>query len=81
MAGGPVRTIRIKVIPRARTPGLSPRDDGSWVARVAAPPVDGKANEELVRLVARHFGCPARRVWIKSGEASRTKVVCIEESP
>ena len=60
-----------------RIANVSP--DGSWIARVKAPPVDGKANAELIRLVASHFGLAASRVWIKSGAASRTKYVCLEE--
>ena len=66
-------------MPRARVSELTEQPDGSWRARVKAPPVDGKANDELIRLVARHFGLAPSRVWIKSGETSRTKLVCLEE--
>jgi uncharacterized protein YggU (UPF0235/DUF167 family) len=41
--------------------------------------VDGKANAELIRLVASHFGLASSRVSIKSGATSRTKYVCVEE--
>ena len=53
----PVVTLQIKVKPRAKASSLEQANDGTWVARLRAPPVDGKANEELVALVAKHFHC------------------------
>jgi uncharacterized protein (TIGR00251 family) len=52
--------------------------DGSWTARVKSPPVDGKANKELVALVADRFRCPKSAVSIKSGASGRSKLVKIE---
>jgi hypothetical protein len=52
--------------------------EGTWLARLKAPPVDGKANAELIRLVAKQFGCTRSAVSIKSGAGSRTKLVKIE---
>jgi uncharacterized protein (TIGR00251 family) len=49
--------------------------DGSLRVRVAAPPVDGAANEELVRTLARAFRIPAREVSITSGHTSKLKHV------
>ena len=46
--------------------------------RLAAPPVDGKANEELIALLAKHFGCRKADVSIKSGASGRMKLVRIE---
>lgn len=65
--------LEVKVKPNARASSLSQAEDGSWTARVKAPPVDGKANAELIRLVAAHFGCPKSAVSIKSGASGRTK--------
>lgn len=42
---------------------------------VAAPPVDGLANAELIRTLASHFGLPARQVTVVSGASGRSKVV------
>ena len=51
-------------------------------ARVSAPPEDGKANEALVRLIAKALGVGKTRVRIVSGEASRMKMIEAEtESP
>ena len=70
--------LRIKVKPRAGVSKLSQAEDGAWVARLKAPPVDGKANDELVGLVAKSFQCRKAAVTIKSGASSRTKLVRIE---
>jgi hypothetical protein len=42
--------------------------------------VDGKANEELIALVAAHFDCRKKAVSIKSGESSRLKRVVVDLS-
>ncbi|MDT8439236.1 MAG: DUF167 domain-containing protein [Wenzhouxiangellaceae bacterium] len=71
------RILEVHVKPRARSASLVRWEDGSWRAQLTAPPVDGKANKELIELVARHFGVPRRAVSIKSGAASRIKRVRI----
>jgi uncharacterized protein (TIGR00251 family) len=71
-------TIRVKVIPRSRATSLELMPDGTWVARVKSPPIDGKANQELVALVAEHFRSSKSLVSIKSGESGRLKLVRIE---
>ena len=73
-----MKTLQITVKPNARQNELK-EVDGRWVARVKAPPVDGKANLELIRLVAGHFGVPPSRVSIKTGAGARIKRVCVEE--
>ena len=73
------RTLQIKVKPNSRVSALEQAADGTWVARVKAPPVDGKANAELVELVAAHFGCRKSAVMIRSGASGRMKLVRIEE--
>jgi uncharacterized protein len=71
-------TLQVKVKPRARVSELSQVADGTWVAKLKSPPVDGKANEELVGLVAQTFRCRKSSVTIKSGAAGRTKLVRVE---
>jgi len=58
---------------------LSELDDGSWLARVKAPPVDGKANAAVVALVAKHFELRKAQVHIKSGASGRSKLVQLED--
>jgi len=70
--------IQVKVKPNARASVLEQAADGTWLAQLKSPPIDGKANEELVALVARRFGCAKAAVSIKSGAAGRMKLVRIE---
>ena len=67
--------IQVKVNPRAKVSSLEQLADGTWVARLKSPPVDGKANAELVELVAKHFHCRKADVSIKSGASGRIKMV------
>lgn len=71
--------IQVKVKPNARTESLQELPDGTWQAAVKAPPVDGKANEALTRLIADHFRVPRSRVTIRSGAGGRLKLVEIDE--
>jgi uncharacterized protein (TIGR00251 family) len=74
------RILQIKVKPNSRTSLIAQKDDGTWLAQIKSPPVDGKANEELIALVAKHFGCRKSEVSIKSGGSSRLKLVQIEQN-
>jgi uncharacterized protein (TIGR00251 family) len=67
----------VKAKPNSRESRLEQAADGSWVARLKSPPVDGKANAELIELVARHFGCRKADVTIRSGAGGRMKLVQI----
>ena len=69
--------IQVKVKPNSRASLVEKFDDGTWQAHIKSPPVDGKANEELIALVARHFGCRKSEVSIKSGGSSRLKLIQI----
>jgi len=71
-------TLQVKVKPRSKTSELVQSADGTWVARLKSPPVDGKANAELIALVAKKFHCGKAAVTIKAGAASRTKIVRVE---
>ena len=74
-----MKIIRIKVRPNARVSLLEGPDElGAWEAKLKSPPVDGKANKELVALVAARFGCPRAAVSIKAGASGRMKLVQIE---
>jgi len=71
------RIIQVKVTPRARESSLTQMPDGTWVAKLKSPPVDGKANAELIALVAEHFKCAKAAVSIKVGGSGRMKLVRI----
>ena len=70
--------LRVKVKPHARISELVQAADGTWLARLKSAPVDGKANEELVGLVAHLFKCPRASVSIKAGASGRTKLVKVD---
>jgi uncharacterized protein (TIGR00251 family) len=75
-----VPILQVKVKPRARTSSLEQTSDGTWLAKLKSPPIDGKANEELVTLVAERFRCRKAAVTIKSGATGRMKLVRVETS-
>jgi uncharacterized protein (TIGR00251 family) len=74
-----VKTIQVTVKPNARASELEELEDGTWLARLKAPPVDGKANAELVALVSRRFRQPKSRVSIKRGAMGRVKLVTVDD--
>jgi uncharacterized protein len=76
----PPRILQIKVKPNSRASLLEQNDDGTWLAQIKSPPVNGKANDELIALVAKHFRCRKSEVSIKSGGSSRVKLVQIEQN-
>jgi uncharacterized protein len=71
-------TLQVKVKPRAKASSLEVMPDGTWVARLKSPPVDGRANDELVALVAERFQCTKAAVQIKTGATARIKLVRVE---
>lgn len=71
--------LQIKVKPRSSLSELTQSTDGTWVAKLKSPPVDGKANEELVGLVADKFQCKKAAITIKAGASGRIKLVKVEQ--
>lgn len=67
--------ISVTVKPNSRNEEVTASADGSYTVRVAAAPVEGKANERVVALLARHFGVPKSRVAIARGAGGRRKIV------
>jgi uncharacterized protein (TIGR00251 family) len=72
-AGG-VR-LDVRVIPRAGRTAAAGERDGALLVRLAAPPVDGAANDALIAFLARALDVPRRSVTLVRGQASRTKTV------
>ncbi len=70
--------LRVRVKPRSPVAELTQAADGTWVAKLKSPPVDGRANAELIALVAEKFHCPKSAVTIKSGVTSRIKLVAVQ---
>ena len=74
----PPTIIQVKVKPNARTSTFEPAGDGTWLVQIKSAPIDGKANAELIALVADHFQCRKSAVSIKSGASGRMKLVRID---
>jgi uncharacterized protein (TIGR00251 family) len=70
--------LRIKVKPNSKNPRIEEAADGSLTVYLKSPPVEGRANEELIARLAARYRVPKARVRIKSGAASRNKLVEIE---
>jgi uncharacterized protein (TIGR00251 family) len=72
--------IRVKAKPGSRESSIEELEDGSFLVKLKAHPVDGKANAELIALLANYFKVSRASVKVKSGAGARTKLVSIEES-
>jgi uncharacterized protein len=71
-------TLELYVQPGARKSEFAGEHGGRTKIRLAAPPVEGRANEALIEFLARHYGVPRRSVRITAGLKSRLKRVTIE---
>jgi uncharacterized protein len=70
--------LRVRVTARASRDELAGLRDGVLHVRVSAPPVDGKANQAVCKLIARALGVAKTSVTVVKGERSRDKVVEID---
>lgn len=68
-------TLTLHIQPGAKKTEFAGRHGDALKIRLAAPPVDGKANEALVRFVAETLGLAKSAVNLKSGQTSRRKVL------
>ncbi|MDT5270524.1 MAG: uncharacterized protein QOH49_2710 [Acidobacteriota bacterium] len=72
---GGALVFAVRVVPRASKTAIAGEHDGALKVRVAAPPVEGAANAELTRFLAKLLGVPTRAVEIVGGHTSKTKVL------
>ena len=70
--------FRVRLVPRAGRSSVDGVVDGALRVRVTAPPVDGAANEALVRLLATELALPRSAVRIVAGAGARSKVVALD---
>jgi uncharacterized protein (TIGR00251 family) len=75
---GPAATLLIRLQPRAGRDEVLGERNGRVVVRVAAPPVDGRANAALCAFIAERAGVPRASVTVERGESSRDKVIRVE---
>jgi uncharacterized protein (TIGR00251 family) len=74
----PVVTLRVVVHPGAGRSSIVGQHGDALKLKVAAPPVDGRANQAVVELVAEVLGVPESRVSVVSGQSSRSKRLRVE---
>lgn len=67
--------VSIRVKANARKNEVKQIDPNRYEVRVTAPPVEGKANEKVIELLAEYFGKPKRCVTILRGETSKNKII------
>ena len=70
----------VKVKPNSQQQKIEELADGSLNVHLKSPPVDGKANEELIKLLAKKFDVPKSAITIKSGVTSRNKLIIIDKN-
>jgi uncharacterized protein len=70
--------LRVRLQPRASREEIAGERGGRLLVRVTAPPLEGRANEALRKLIAKHAGIAKSRVSVVRGERSRDKVVRVE---
>ena len=78
---GRVADVSVRLTPRAGRDAITGVRDGVVQARVSAPPLDGKANDALCRLLAKALGVPRSRVSVVRGQTARNKVVRVDGLP
>ncbi len=77
---GDVITLTLHVQPGAKRSEVAGLHGEALKLRLAAPPVEGRANEALLRFIAELFGVPLRQVELRQGGQSRHKVVAVTGS-
>jgi uncharacterized protein (TIGR00251 family) len=70
--------LDVRLQPRARKDEIVGEREGRIVIRVTAPPVDGRANDALTRLIAKRAGVAPTRVTIVRGHAARDKTIRVD---
>jgi uncharacterized protein (TIGR00251 family) len=69
--------FQVRVVPRASRAEIVGSQDGALKLRIMAPPVEGRANEECIRMLAGALGVKKAQVVILAGSGSRTKTIAV----
>ena len=77
-ADGPCATVSVRVAPRSSKEGVAGFEGGVLRIRLNAPPVEGQANEALVRFLSKELGVPKSRIALVAGEKGRNKIVRVD---
>ncbi len=74
-----MRILEVKVKPNANQQKIERTEDGVWLVSLRSPPIDGKANKELIKLLAKTWVCPKSKIQIKSGLSTRNKLIQVDD--
>jgi uncharacterized protein (TIGR00251 family) len=73
-----LKTLHIKVKPNAKQQKIAVGEGDFWIVHLKSPPVDGKANAELIDLLSKFLKVPKSSIQIKSGQTSKFKRIEID---
>jgi hypothetical protein len=73
-----MKKLSVKVKPNSKQQKIEVGDDGGLTIRLQSPPVEGKANAELIQLLAKTYGVRKSQVHIKSGVTAKIKQIEID---
>ncbi len=71
--------IRVRVIPNSCVESVCFREGETLTVKLKVPPVDGRANRELIRVISRKLGTAPSKISICRGHTSRDKVLLVEK--
>lgn len=70
-----IMKLSIQVKPNARKNEVAVREDGGLIVHVTVPPIEGRANEKVIEVLAKYLGKPKRNITIASGRKGKHKIV------
>ena len=73
--------IRVKAKPSSKTDSIAWMPDGICLIKIKAPPIDGKANDYLIKFLAQTLILRQNQITLKSGHTSKLKTLELEDSP
>ncbi|MBE9182193.1 DUF167 domain-containing protein [Oculatella sp. LEGE 06141] len=73
-----MKVLRVKVKPNSKSQIIKTEEDGSLLIHLKSPPVEGKANTELIKLLAKTYGVTQSSIRIKAGQSSKRKLIEID---
>ncbi|EAW33834.1 DUF167 domain-containing protein [Lyngbya sp. PCC 8106] len=72
--------LHVKVKPNSKQQSMVKNEEGTYIIHLKSPPIDGKANQELIKILAKQFNIPKSQVSIKSGLSSKNKLIELPDS-
>lgn len=67
--------ISVRVKPKSKQQNIEQNSEGVWIINLKSAPIDGKANQELISVIAEKFKVKKSQVTIKSGLSNQNKII------